>query len=216
MSNNKIIPKLNLEAFNCHNCGVYTKQHWYYLKASERFDGFGLQYQNDKYMISNCEHCKSPTFWLGDMIIFPISNDFDPNPDLPHDVKQDFEEASRISNLSPRGAAALLRLAIQKLCKHLGQPGKNINEDIKNLVANGLPQSVQQALDIVRVIGNDAVHPGTIDLRDDKETVNSLFMLVNFIAQKLITEPKEILLLYNNLPSEKLKGIENRDQNSNL
>ena len=114
-------------------------------------------------------------------------------------------------DLSPRGAAALLRLGIQKLCAHLGQPGKNINADIKALVAEGLPPKVQEALDSVRVIGNDAVHPGTIDLNDNRDIANQLFRLVNFIAQKMITEPKEIEDIYNSLPAEKLKGINERD-----
>jgi hypothetical protein len=38
---------------------------------------------------------------------------------------------------------------------------------------------VQQSLDIVRVIGNDAVHPGQIDLTDDIETATKLFVLIN-------------------------------------
>ncbi|MCF6208131.1 MAG: DUF4145 domain-containing protein, partial [Ghiorsea sp.] len=136
-----------------------------------------------------------------------------PNMDLPDDIKGDYEEARTIANLSPRGAAALLRLAIQKLCEHLGQSGKNINADIKELVKEGLPPKVQKALDSVRVIGNEAVHPGSIDLKDDLNTVNKLFKLVNFIANKMITEPREIDAIYGSLPQDKIDGINQRDSN---
>lgn len=51
--------------------------------------------------------------------------------------------------------------------------------------------ALQQALDSVRVIGNEAVHPGTMDLRDDVFTVLSLFGLVNFIVQKAITDEEK-------------------------
>ena len=88
-------------------------------------------------------------------------------------------ESRTILDLSPRGAAALLRLCIQKLCKQLGQPGKNINDDIAALVKAGLDPKIQKALDIVRVIGNECVHPGTMDLRDDREIAAKLFVLVN-------------------------------------
>lgn len=112
-----------------------------------------------------------------------------PNPDLPNEIAVDFEEARNVAPRSSRAAAALLRLCVQKLCIHLGEPGDNINSDIANLVGKGLPAKIQQALDIVRVIGNNAVHPGQIDLRDDSETAYQLFNLVNLIADVMITQP---------------------------
>lgn len=96
--------------------------------------------------------------------------------------------------------------------KHLGLPGKDINKDIGELVAGGLPPAIQQALDIVRVVGNECVHPGTLDLRDDSATVSKLFQLVNLIVEKMITEPKQIGAMFTGLPADKLAGIENRDK----
>lgn len=130
---------------------------------------------------------------------------------MPEDIRRDYDEASAILGLSPRGAAALLRLAIQKLCKHLGQPGDNINSDIAALVANGLHTVIQKALDTVRVIGNEAVHPGQIDLRDNSAVAESLFRLVNMIVEKTISEPKEVDALYALLPEGKRDGIVQRD-----
>jgi hypothetical protein len=135
-----------------------------------------------------------------------------PNPDLPGEIKGDYQEARSIVSRSPRGSAALLRLAIQKLCKELGEPGKNINEDIGSLVRKGLPTRVQRALDVVRVIGNEAVHPGQIEVSDNPAIAASLFRLVNIIAEHMISEPKAIAELYRSLPPDKLKGIEDRDR----
>jgi uncharacterized protein DUF4145 len=112
---------------------------------------------------------------------------------------------------SPRGEAGLLRLAIQKLCVELKQPGKNINDDIAELVRNGLPTGVQKALDSVRVIGNEAVHPGQIDFADTPEIAATLFSVVNFIVEKMISEPKEIEAIYQQLPAEKREAIQKRD-----
>jgi hypothetical protein len=216
MTQNKYIPPdLNAPAFNCSHCRVFARQRWLYLEASEKPDGFGSHRFDKRFRVSYCESCDHPTIWLGDGMVYPNLLPADPpSLDLPDEIKSDYEEAREIANKSPRGAAALLRLAIQKICKHLGQPGKNINDDIKALVATGLPAKVQEALDIVRVIGNDSVHPGSIDLRDDRDTASKLFRLVNFIAQKMITEPREIAELYGKLPPDKLSAIQKRDSSA--
>jgi hypothetical protein len=146
-------------------------------------------------------------------MIYPESTGVEPpNPDLNEDIKRDYEEAASIFHKSPRGAAALLRLAIQKLMIQLGEKGENLNKDIANLVDKGLPEKVQQALDSLRVIGNEAVHPGVLDLRDDKETAEQLFKLLNFIAEKMITEPKVVEEIYNKIPESKKEQIKRRNE----
>ncbi|MER9473535.1 DUF4145 domain-containing protein [Mesorhizobium sp. M0520] len=114
-------------------------------------------------------------------------------------------------NTSPRSAAALLRQAIQRLCRHVGGDGKNINDDIASLVKKVLDPRVQKALDVVRVIGNNAVHPGQIDLKDDRATAAKLFGLVNLIADIMVTQPKHIDAMFEGLPEGARKAIEKRD-----
>ena len=67
-------------------------------------------------------------------------------------------------------------------------------------------------MDIVRVTGNDAVHPGQVDT-DNPETVAQLFNLVNIIIDYMITLPNQINQIYSNLPEDKVKEIEKRDVN---
>ena len=163
--------------------------------------------------ISKCYHCKKITVWVHDNIVFPPEKQaIPPNQDLPDEIIKDFEEARAIVGLSPRGAAALLRLCIQKLCVHLGEKGKKLDDDIASLVSKGLNPLVQKSLDIVRVIGNEAVHPGVIDLNDDRDTANRLFSLINSIADQMISHPKNVEKLYEKLPPSKREAIEKRDK----
>ncbi len=107
------------------------------------------------------------------------------------------------------GACALLRLATQKLADDLEPGPGDLNAKIGRLVSNGLPEMVQQALDSLRVIGNEAVHPGELDLDDDVET--ALFELLNLTVEDRITRPQRVQDLYGKLPPSKLQGISNRD-----
>ncbi|MBK0022070.1 DUF4145 domain-containing protein [Ochrobactrum sp. S46] len=148
-----------------------------------------------------------------DKLVFPVIGAApQASADLPDVIRADYDEASAILDLSPRGSAALMRLCIQKLCKNLGKAGKNINEDIAALVKDGLDPRVQKALDAVRVIGNNAVHPGTMDMKDDRATAVSLFRLVNLIVEKTITEPKHVDEIYATLPAGARAAIEKRDK----
>lgn len=162
--------------------------------------------------LSECFNCGKFAVWVHGSLVFPaVRQGQNPNQDLPAGVLKHYEEARSILDLSPRGAAALLRLCVQLLCKHLGEKGKNIDDDIANLVAKGLNLLVQQSLDVVRVIGNEAVHPGVIDLNDNKDIAIKLFGLINAIADQMITHPKNVAALYSALPEEKRKAIESRN-----
>lgn len=200
--------------FHCPYCQVYAAQEWWSITLYNKFSKIStvqpLSIDKMEVGVSRCVRCEKPTFWLGEKIIFPPIHTSPPaNSDLPDNVQEIYKEAASISNRSPRAACALLRLAIEMLLKHLGEAG-TINEGIKNLVKKGLDESIQQALDIVRVTGNNAVHPGEIDFNDSTD-VQTLFGLINFIADDLITRRKKIDAMYNRLPETAREGIKKRD-----
>ncbi len=164
--------------------------------------------------VSQCYNCNKWAVWVYENLVYPPKKHGNlPNQDLPSEVLAVVEEARQILDYSPKGAAALLRLSIQMLCKHLGKPGKDLNKDIALLVEEGLDPVVQKSLDVVRVIGNESVHPGTIDLSDDKDTASQLFDLINIICDFMITRPKNVNELYRKLPKSKREAIERRDGN---
>ena len=207
------IPEIDKKAFTCPHCGAYSAMNWAWL----------LEFRTSTPLKkANCHRCNNFSVWLtayiddyntliGNMIHPDIHTAPLPNSDIPDICLGDYLEARDISNKSPRGAAALLRLCIQKLCVELGGKGKNINDDTATLVQNGLPQRVQQALDVVRVIGNNAVHPGEISIEDEPNTVTALFSLVNLIVDNQITQPKQVAGLFEALPRGAKEAVEKRD-----
>jgi hypothetical protein len=163
--------------------------------------------------LSRCYECSALTIWLHDRILWPSSGEAPPiNVDTPKDIRREYLEAATIVHQSPRGAAALLRLGIQKLCAELGGTGNNINSDIAALGALGIGKQVQQAMDVLRVIGNNAVHPGQIDMKDDQKTALSLFRVFNLIVEKTISDQKHVDELFESLPPEAKAQIDKRDE----
>lgn len=216
---NFIAPEFKLNAFHCPTCGTYAHMHWEHL--------MGYHNRLSNYYDATCSKCNKTSCWrflrtdlndAGNQIPIgePIYPDFGisslPENDMPDDVKTDYIEASRIFSRSPRGAAALLRLGLQKLCKHLGQPGKNINDDVRSLAASHtLPPLVVKVADTVRITGNNAVHPGEMSDEDFDHVASKMFELLNFIVKKAITEPKELEALYSRTPEKPRMDAETKD-----
>lgn len=208
-----IAPEVNKSAFHCPLCLAYAKQDWRGVSWLVRTSTGGQTYDRVTGLrLAVCDHCEQFSVWLGSRMVFPQQRSAPaPHPDMSDSIKADFEEARAVFGDSPRSSAALLRLAIQKICIELGLPGKNLNEDIGKLVTQGLPVQVQQSLDIVRVVGNNQVHPGVLDVRDDAPMATTLFELVNIIVEDRIARPRQIAAMYAKLPETARKQIEERD-----
>ena len=145
------------------------------------------------------------SFWRDNgELVHPVRSAFGPkpNPDMPESVLKDYMEASAIADQSPRAAAALLRLAAEKLCLETVN-GKSLDNSIDLLVKQGkITDETRQALDVVRVYGNNAVHPGVLSLDDKPDTVDSLFKLVNLICLATITQSRMVEEMFKGLPAK--------------
>ncbi|HDR9088558.1 TPA: DUF4145 domain-containing protein [Burkholderia vietnamiensis] len=134
----RVAPELRRTAFTCPTCGAYAGMTWIQAQigSSTLLPVYGAK----------CVACGKTSWWLEDApldgfgkvtrmmwpadVTAPLAH-----PDLPADLHADFQEARSISQASPRGAAALLRLVIEKLVIELGAQGKDINTMIGDLVS---------------------------------------------------------------------------------
>lgn len=220
MPDEYVMPGYNLDAFHCPHCGVYAHQTWSYLLTesdcvSIMKDIAGRSFPTAT-MKATCSRCRKITLWQDTEQVWPLSAVGPrPNEDLEEDIITLYEEARNVGSLSPRSAAALLRLCtemlVTRLCKEKNINHKDLNDGIARLVDEGLPVTIQQALDTLRVTGNEAVHPGQIYFEDDYETVQSLFEFLNLIAHDRITQPTKVADRFSKLPPAARQGIEDRD-----
>jgi len=216
-----ITPKPKLLSFTCPHCQVLAYQEWSECALDLRTYqpqivpagvlGKAFQQDPNPLKVGKCAHCSKRTIWLDGALLYPNTGHAPAaNEDLSPQVKKIYNEAASIVRLSPRAAAALLRLAVERICKELGQKG-DLSSMIQSLLdEQKITAKIQAALDVVRVTGNEAVHPGEIDEVDDLESADILFELVNAIANHAITQPRMIDETYAKLPLEKRKSIEQR------
>lgn len=210
-----VAPSFLGKSFHCPLCKTFAHMTWQRLQNNT---GYSTNTLNVR-----CSCCDKSSVWIGidfdgstimnAVMVYPTTS-LAPSPDkdMPDDVKVDYQEAASIFSRSPRAAAALLRLGLQKLCKHLGEAGENINTDIRSLAAkNVLPPLVVKVADTVRIVGNNAVHPGEMSEEDFDHVASKLFDLLNFIVKKGISEPKELEALYERIPEGPRKIAEEKD-----
>lgn len=211
-----IAPNFKQKGFNCPHCGAFAHMKWeskddlvYYQATCACCSKYSLWRVTEKNFDYN--HCPFPA--KGEMLYPDFGSAPLPVEDMPEDVKDDYEEAARIFNTSPRGAAALLRLGLQKLCIHLGEEGKNINADIRSLVEKGKLTGVAiKVADTLRITGNNAVHPGQISDTDFDRVAGKMFDLINSIVKETITRPKEWNELYQLMPENARNAAETQDK----
>jgi hypothetical protein len=212
MPESYVPPQFEEDAFHCPHCEAYANQKWQPISWSR---GRG-KYSPYNAKISNCTMCDEHTFWVNEKLIHPPESPAPlPNDDMPEEVENEYIQARNVVAQSPKAAAALLRLSMEKLTQNLtGNEDESLYNNIGQLLDNErIDDRIQQALDSVRVTGNDYVHAGEIYPDDDPETALRLFQLVNMIVEMTISRENLIDEAYSEIPENKLEGIQQRDGN---
>ena len=83
----------------------------------------------------------------------------------------------------------------------MGENKRKLDDNIANLAKRGLSTDIIKQMDILRVVGNKAVHPGYIELDVNNVYIAyELMRLLNSLVRNLITEKRQTDFLYGKLP----------------
>ena len=197
------LPISNAKSFKCPHCYCYSTMEYKEVHFAD--DPSTIEDGNKSYktgvIVARCDNCGGKIIWNDGPYVYPNMPPEEANEDMPESVLELYNEAGAILRISPRAACALLRLAVERLCNTLGENKNKLSDNIASLAKKGLSDDIIKQLNILRVIGNKAVHPGTIDLDVDNPFVAyQLMQVLNSIVQRLITDNKRTEFLYNKLP----------------
>lgn len=210
-----IPPEHHKDAFTCPHCLVFAHQEWYGRLGGQKihfsdngqiyFPGIPISMpintlDGEELDAAICVRCGNYTLWRNKEPIHPrMRSSPPPHSDLPDKLKETYDRASDVAEISSPAAAAMLRLLIETFTNDLleDEKGRTLSENIDKLVKKGLSPDTKTSFEAVRIIGNNAVHSGKIivndeDGIDDKQVVRQLFGLINLIVADVITRPKMI------------------------
>lgn len=170
-------------------CQVDAQQAWHLMKDQGNKEDTAVKR-------AKCGTCGKYSYWVDEQLAWPAIRLGDQASDaLPDDVREVYNEARDVVAHSPRAAAALLRLGVERLVSHLGETSGRLDERIGRLAdAGDITRRTVDALDAVRLTGNNAVHEGQIDPEggDDRDVALLLFQIVNRIADDTIGMKREV------------------------
>lgn len=198
----------------CPLCDTLSDQWWRELYLQGYGDDDDYQYTVVPNLLqASCTACREKSYWFGDRMIYPPARTGpEAHSDMPAEVLELYREAQAVASVSPRAAAVLLRVALERLMAGVGHEERSLNAAIRAYVAEGgVPTELQQAMDTVRVTGNDAAHPGSLRLDDTPGGVAALFEIVNELVDRLVGFKARMSRIYGNLDSAKRAEIDKRD-----
>jgi len=156
-----------------------------------------------------CVVCGNYSLYYQGKMIYPLeTNVSKPNEDMPDNVKDIYLEARNVLNISPKSACALLRLALERLMGELDVEGRTLNDKINNYCNNyNSDNRLIKAFHLVRLVGNDVVHSGVLDVDDNEDIARAMFGIINEIVNETITKKNKMDAIFECLPKNKTDSI---------
>ena len=144
------------------------------------------------HFIWSCANCSGGVFVIGDKIVFPTIR-MEAEPDIPTDIRDDFNEALRSLNGNNAKAAVIMtRSALQGATRQQEAQGKTLKDEIDDLAAKHvIPPALQDWAHELRDGGNLVAHPEpgkTVDMQDAED----LIALAESIFDYLYVIPAEV------------------------
>lgn len=121
---------------------------------------------------------------------------------IPEKIRQDYEEACAIVNLSPKSSATLSRRCMQSMISDYWNIHKNRLVDAINELKGKVPASQWEVIDALRSLGNIGAHPEAdintiIDINPDD--ASKLIAVIELLIEQWYIERHKQEELFNNV-----------------
>jgi hypothetical protein len=96
--------------------------------------------------------------------VYPTNIFRKPTPiEIPADIREDYEEACKVSPLSPKASAALSRRCLQAVLREQGYTQRDLVQQVNALLdetgpTKAIPTALRETVDVIRNFGNFSAH----------------------------------------------------------
>ncbi len=148
-----------LSFFRCDGCHAIVGYRTYYADAvdieeAEKLDKKWVFRQNDRESDSYFKDHASLIYST-----HPQATERQLSHYAPEKIRKEYEQALKIKRQDPASFAMRIRRALEAICIDKGEPGKNLNNDLKSLSENGIfPSIVADIAEELKLIGNAGAH----------------------------------------------------------
>lgn len=211
-----------MASFECPYCsslmaidaGTYVEQFAAFTGLHHNSDRYGRLTPTescisiDFYRCPNCEQYTIKATGLGDDVkdvhvpIRPLSSARQFPDYIPEAIRQDYEEACAIVNLSPKASATLSRRCLQGMIRDFWGISKSRLVDEINELQSKIPAQQWKVIDGIRRIGNIGAHMEKdinliVDI--DPDEAQKLIKLIEHLLEQWYVNRHEQELLYTDI-----------------
>lgn len=162
----------------CPHCSTKVRFEWNFKGPLGEFDN---EYLTGNFLkFDNCPECKKDVIYYSncdfyfsefgheeiaevnnEQLIYPNKTKFEFTDYIPALYLEDYEEALKVLNASPKASAALSRRLLQLILRDEYKVKKgNLSNEIDAFIKlPGIPTHITDAVDAIRNLGNLAAHP---------------------------------------------------------
>lgn len=153
----------------CPHCGNRAPQRLVFKHNYEDTDLYGSDGSKEENLSLSCVYHVRVCATCNDLILYyesevselevfyPASHSL--HRSVPPAVRQAYEEAARVRNVSPAAYAVLLRRAMEAICEDRGIKDGSLQKRLAELSERGeIPPILSEATDMLRLIGNAGAH----------------------------------------------------------
>lgn len=158
------------------------------------------------YYLVRCKTCSDISlFWNWDLapnpnelkdenLVFPVVKRF--SDGVPEAIRRSYTEAKKVQKISPSAFAAMIRRALEYVCRDQNAKGRNLRDQIFDLAKKGvIPSTLTKMALMIKTLGNIGAHASDVEIQPDHAETELMDDFFAAVIEYVYIAPEKIVKL---------------------